>query len=79
MAEGFNVGSNTNKHREWHNSRPYGFPLGHNGNSNVLSLDKGASKLAQGCVAQTALVEVERFDGEVLEITVFAPPRSVQS
>ena len=41
--------------------------------------DKGTSKLAQCCIAQTALVDVECFDGEVPEITVFAPPRSVQS
>ncbi len=43
-------------------------------NPNVLTLDKGTSKLAQSCVAQTTMVEVERFDGEVLETTVFAPP-----
>ena len=49
------------------------------GTTNVLTLDKGTSKLAQCCVAQTAQVEVERFDGEVPKITVFAPPRSVQS
>ena len=49
--------------------------LDKHGNPNVLTLDKGTSKLAQCCVAQTALVEVERYDGEVPEITVFAPPR----
>jgi biotin/methionine sulfoxide reductase len=53
--------------------------LDKHGNPNVLTLDKGTSKLAQCCVAQTVLVEVERFDGEVPELTVFAPPRSVQS
>jgi anaerobic selenocysteine-containing dehydrogenase len=53
--------------------------LDKHGNPNVLTLDKGTSKLAQCCIAQTALVEVECFDGEVPEITVFAPPRSVQS
>src|SRR5262245_51096411 len=53
--------------------------LDKHGNPNVLTLDKGTSKLAQCCVAQTALVEVERYDGEVPEVTAFAPPRSVQS
>jgi biotin/methionine sulfoxide reductase len=53
--------------------------LDKHGNPNVLTLDKGTSKLAQCCIAQTALVEVECFDGVVPEITVFAPPRSVQS
>ena len=52
--------------------------LDKHGNPNVLTLDKGTSKLAQCCIAQTALVEIERFDGEVPEITAFAPPRIVQ-
>ncbi len=52
--------------------------LDKHGNPNVLTLDKGTSKLAQCCIAQTALVEVERFDGEVPQITVFAPPAVVQ-
>ena len=43
-----------------------------------LPLDKGTSKLAQCCVAQTALAEVERYDDEVPEITAFAPPAVVQ-
>jgi hypothetical protein len=47
---------------------------GSHGNPNVLTLDKGTSKLAQYYVAQTALVEVERFDGELPAISVFAPP-----
>jgi len=52
--------------------------LDKHGNPNVLTLDKGTSKLAQCCSAQTALVEVERFDGEAPEITAFTPPRVVQ-
>jgi biotin/methionine sulfoxide reductase len=52
--------------------------LDKHGNPNVLTLDKGTSKLAQCCVAQTALVEVERYNGEVPEITAFAPPTVVQ-
>ena len=37
--------------------------LDRHGNPNVLTLDKGTSRLAQGPVAQTALVELERYDG----------------
>ena len=34
------------------------------GNPNVLTADRGTSRLAQGSIGQLALVEVERFDGE---------------
>jgi biotin/methionine sulfoxide reductase len=47
------------------------------GNPNVLTLDKGTSRLTQGCSALTALVEVERFAGEPPPVTVFDPPRFV--
>ena len=48
--------------------------LDKHGNPNVLTLDKGTSKLAQCSSAQTALVEVQRFAGAVPEITAFVPP-----
>ncbi|MBQ10430.1 MAG: hypothetical protein CMJ45_02645, partial [Planctomyces sp.] len=48
--------------------------LDKHGNPNVLTRDKGTSKLAQSSTAQTALVEIERYEGPVPEITVFAPP-----
>jgi biotin/methionine sulfoxide reductase len=51
--------------------------LDKHGNPNVLTLDKGTSKLAQCCIAQTALVEIERFDNELPEIAVFSPPAVV--
>ncbi len=44
------------------------------GNPNVLTLDKGTSKLTQGCSAHTALVDVEKFVGELPPITAFDPP-----
>ena len=44
------------------------------GNPNVLTLDKGTSRLAQTSVAQTALVEVERFDGDVPAVGVYSAP-----
>jgi biotin/methionine sulfoxide reductase len=52
--------------------------LDKHGNPNVLTLDKGTSKLAQSPAAQTALVEVERFAGDAPPITIFAPPAVVQ-
>jgi biotin/methionine sulfoxide reductase len=48
--------------------------LDKHGNPNVLTLDKGTSKLAQCCSAQTALVEVERFDGAAPPVTAFSLP-----
>jgi biotin/methionine sulfoxide reductase len=48
------------------------------GNPNVLTLDKGSSKLTQGCSAHTALVEVERFEGELPPITAFEAPEFVE-
>ena len=41
---------------------------------NVLTMDKGTSRLAQSSIAQTALVEIEPYEGLVPEITVFVPP-----
>jgi biotin/methionine sulfoxide reductase len=51
--------------------------LDKHGNPNVLTLDKGTSKLAQSPAAQTVLVEVERFTGTVPPITAFEPPRVI--
>ena len=44
------------------------------GNPNVLTPDIGTSKLAQGPSAHTALVEVERYEGELPPIRVFSAP-----
>ena len=48
--------------------------LDKHGNPNVLTMDKGTSRLAQSTSAQTALVEIERYEGLVPKLTVFAPP-----
>ena len=45
------------------------------GNPNVLTLDKGTSKLTQGCSAHTTLVEVELFRDTLPPITAFEPPQ----
>jgi biotin/methionine sulfoxide reductase len=49
------------------------------GNPNVLTLDRGASKLSQGCMAQTCLVEIERYDGAAPAVTAHALPAIVAS
>ena len=55
-------------------------PIEKHGNPNALTLDAGASQLSQGCIAQTCLVEVERWMQEAPAVTaydlpVFADPR----
>ena len=44
------------------------------GNPNVLAMDKGTSRLAQGPTALSTLVEVEIFDGDIPTITAHLPP-----
>jgi biotin/methionine sulfoxide reductase len=44
------------------------------GNPNMLTLDKGTSKLAQAPSAMSALVEVEKWLAAAPELRVFAPP-----
>ena len=44
------------------------------GNPNVLTLDKGTSRLTQGCTAHTTLVEVALYNDELPPITAFDPP-----
>ena len=48
------------------------------GNPNVLTRDAGTSKLAQGPSAQTCLVQLEVWKGELPPITVFTPPPIVE-
>jgi biotin/methionine sulfoxide reductase len=50
-------------------------PLEKHGNPNALTLDIGASKLSQGCIAQTCLVEIERFDGPAPAVTAHKLPQ----
>jgi biotin/methionine sulfoxide reductase len=44
------------------------------GNPNVLTRDAGTSRLAQGCSAQSCLVQLERFDGLPPPVRAFEPP-----
>ena len=44
------------------------------GNPNMLTRDKGTSRLAQGPSAHSALVEVEKFTGPLPPVTAHRPP-----
>jgi biotin/methionine sulfoxide reductase len=48
--------------------------LDKHGNPNVLTLDKGTSKLAQAPAAHSLLVEVERWEGDLPPLTAHEPP-----
>ncbi len=48
------------------------------GNPNMLTPDKGTSNLAQGPIAHTCMVEIERYDGELPTVTAFDPPEILQ-
>jgi biotin/methionine sulfoxide reductase len=48
--------------------------LDKHGNPNMLTIDRGTSKLGQGPVAHSTLVEVERYAGELPAITAFTGP-----
>jgi biotin/methionine sulfoxide reductase len=60
----------------WYDPGP---DLERHGNPNVLTLDRGASGLSQGCVAQTCLIEARRYVGEPPRVTVFDPPQILRS
>jgi biotin/methionine sulfoxide reductase len=49
-------------------------PLCVHGNPNVLTADRGASRLSQGCTGQHALVEVRRADGPLPPVRAWDPP-----
>lgn len=48
------------------------------GNPNVLTLDKGTSSLAQGPIAHSCLVEVEKLKGPAPVVTAFDPPEIIR-
>ena len=45
------------------------------GNPNVLTLDKGTSRLGQGPSAHSCLVDVAPYRGTVPPVTAFEPPQ----
>jgi trimethylamine-N-oxide reductase (cytochrome c) len=65
----------------WYDPEVPGMPgtLCKHGDVNVLTLDKGTSKLAQGNVANTSLVQVEKFHGTLPTVTAFDSPKGAVS
>ncbi len=51
--------------------------LDKHGNPNTVTPDVGSSSLAQGCSAQSALVEIERHVAAAPPVTAFRPPELV--
>jgi len=60
--------------QSWDHERP----LEKHGNPNVLTCDVGTSSLAQGCSAQTCLVDVRKFEGDPPPVTAFELPNLVK-
>jgi biotin/methionine sulfoxide reductase len=48
--------------------------LDRHGNPNGLTRDAGSSSLSQGCSAQSCLVQIERFEGDLPPLRAFEPP-----
>ncbi|MGE0804435.1 MAG: molybdopterin-dependent oxidoreductase [Burkholderiaceae bacterium] len=53
---------------------PSGLTLCVHGNPNAVTLDRGTSRLAQGCIGQLTAVRLERYDGPERPIRAFTPP-----
>ena len=46
-------------------------------NPNVLTIDKGTSRLGQGPIAHSTLVEIEKYDKNPPPVTAFKPPKII--
>jgi biotin/methionine sulfoxide reductase len=44
-----------------------------------LTLDKGTSSLAQGPIAHTCMVQVEKYNGPLPALTAFQPPDIIEN
>lgn len=49
-----------------------------NGNANVLTLDLPTSELADANIANTALVNIEKYKGKAPKLTAFMPPKGAE-
>lgn len=45
------------------------------GNPNVVTSDRPTSEIAQGCAANSCLVEIARFDAPAPQLSCYSPPR----
>ena len=48
------------------------------GNPNILTRDKGTSKLGQGPIAHSCLIEIESFNDKLPEVTAHEPPSIIR-
>ena len=64
----------------WYDPETPGDPdaLCKHGNPNVLTPDRGTSRLGQGPTAHSCLVEVEKYAGEPPAVTAFDPPQIIR-
>jgi len=64
----------------WYDPLVPGTPgsLDKHGNPNLLTEDRGTSNLAQGCSANSCLVEVELFADDLPGITCYGAPDITQ-
>ncbi|WP_149715315.1 molybdopterin dinucleotide binding domain-containing protein [Campylobacter concisus] len=63
---------------EWHDPQNPG-EIGSmyvHGDVNVLTIDKGTSKLTQGNISHIALVNIEKFTGNAPKVKVFSKPNA---
>ena len=60
------------------NPSQYGSMCKH-GNPNVLTPDKGTSKLGQGPIAHSCLIEIEKYNDKIPKLTAFDPPTIIRS
>jgi biotin/methionine sulfoxide reductase len=60
----------------WYDPEHPGQPgsLEKHGNPNVLTLDKGSSRVGQATAAQTVLVNIEHYEGPLPPVTAFNRP-----
>ncbi|RMR01507.1 Trimethylamine-N-oxide reductase [Pseudomonas savastanoi pv. glycinea] len=60
----------------WFDPLVHGEPgsLEKHGNPNMVTEDVGSSSLSQGCSAQTATVDIVKWEGVLPEVTAFEPP-----
>ena len=49
-----------------------------NGCGNVLAIDRGTSRLAQGNTGYTAVVNVEKYMGDAPTLSAFTPPKMAE-
>ncbi|MBN9219346.1 MAG: molybdopterin guanine dinucleotide-containing S/N-oxide reductase [Mesorhizobium sp.] len=63
----------------WFDPTEPGYPnsLEKHGNPNVLTPDRGTSRLAQSPTCNSTLVEVSRFEGAIPPVTAFDPPATL--